>query len=228
MDEFAKSAFVTSISDSPGENRLDATTQSATQFALSPRNHIWRKQAFTAKRTDSLIERAHGIKATPANRQTRNLDQWLAPDAAVGGEQHGEKTLGDFYRGPVNPTSIRLAFFRPGGRCLGTTRSKSNSRARHCIVGPASPNSVLTTAEDGLRVARARAGCLRDRLLAPVYWRSPALGNVPCGRGVRNHRFFNFLRKPVLHRHKQQPIIPAKTIRATHRLQQKNRQHILL
>ena len=74
--------------------------------------------------------------------QPRDIQQGQATDAAIGGEQNGEEALS----GTAEPRAA-------GGRSFGSNTGPSYSQS-----GLASPDSVLTTAEDGLLGTARRKG----------------------------------------------------------------------
>ena len=82
----------------------------------------------------------HPREAVVAHGKARNLDQRRGADATVGGKQNGKKTLGGSVR-PGEGEAVTRTWRGIKGLCLGST-------------GLASPDSVLTTAEDGLPCAR--------------------------------------------------------------------------
>jgi hypothetical protein len=97
-----------------------------------------------------------------ANRKTRNPDEWCAADTAIRGKQDGEETFGDL----AGPDSFDPTSADPTRIAGGLTACGSNRRACHSSFGLASPNSVPTTAEDGLRVARRVVAWAGDLAIA--------------------------------------------------------------
>ncbi len=73
------------------------------------------------------------VQAMRAHRQPRDIQQGLAADAAIGRKENAEETLGDW----TGPSS--------GGQNL-----RNNGMPYYSNTGMARPDSVLTTAEDGL------------------------------------------------------------------------------
>jgi hypothetical protein len=74
-------------------------------------------------------------QAVWAHWQTGNVQERKSANAAIGGKENGEETLG----GASNPSR------RKRRRVFG-----NNRRPIYCGCGLVSPDSVLTTAEDGL------------------------------------------------------------------------------
>ena len=87
-----------------------------------------------------FITRLELVPLTP--RQQTVVYRRLATDAAIGGKENGKKLLG---KPDINSARPR-----------GSVR-RSNRRPCRCGCGLDSPNSVSTTAEDGLRDPRKNA-----------------------------------------------------------------------
>ena len=76
-----------------------------------------------------------------ANRETRNLYERRTADSTIGRKEDRKEALRNLYRNPAHPGSL----------VRGSNRSPC-----HCGFGLDSPNSVSTTAEDGLRVSHEK------------------------------------------------------------------------
>ncbi|MGA9388805.1 MAG: hypothetical protein WBV69_00030 [Candidatus Sulfotelmatobacter sp.] len=112
-----------------------------------------RKQAFPTNGAYACANRPHGVQAFLADGKSRNSNQRLATNAAVGGKKNREKA----------PGKIRGNSPRPGWNGVQSNRGPSG-----CGFGLHSPNSVSTTAEDGLRDRRKNRRLAR-RLLVSQY-----------------------------------------------------------
>ncbi len=99
-----------------------------------------------------------GVKALLADGKPGNLYQRLAAYAAIGRKQIGEKTFSNLNRNSTGPSFVKPGFVKPGFAKPGSTACGSNRRPCHCGFGLDSPNSVSTTAEDGLRDAHEKWG----------------------------------------------------------------------
>jgi hypothetical protein len=149
MNQLAESPFIAAVRDGPGEGQLDAATNRADQRLAGLGASISREHALAANGADLATQGQHVFDAALAHGKPGNPDQRRAAKAAVGGKKHREETLGSA-AGPRESD---------GGR-----RLRNNTRPGHCKTGLASPDSVLTTAEDGL-LARPLAG-----FVARSYW----------------------------------------------------------
>src|ERR1039458_9538022 len=152
MNQFAQPAFIAAISRCAREGWFDAAAKPASRLTLRIGQRVGRKQPLAADCADSARDGEHGVEAFLANRETRNLHQRSAADAAIGRKQDGEETFSNL----ADPTPTDR---RP-------VTAGSNRRACHCSFGLASPNSVPTTAEDGLRVARRNLAWAGDFAIA--------------------------------------------------------------
>ena len=99
------------------------------------RKSMRRKHTFAANRAQPAMHRKDLVQTLGANWKPGDVDERGGADAAIGGEKNGEKTLS--------------SAASPGGSPL-----RNNRRPSHCNTGP---DSVLTTAEDGLLARRAEA-----------------------------------------------------------------------
>jgi hypothetical protein len=138
------------------------------RFQRWARDQFWVIELASAK-----LGAVEGVKALLAEGKPGNLYQRLAAYAAIGGKQIGEKTFSNLNRnstGPrfvkpgfvkpgfVKPGFVKPGFVKPGFVKPGSTACGSNRRPCHCGFGLDSPNSVSTTAEDGLRDAHEKWG----------------------------------------------------------------------
>jgi hypothetical protein len=162
MNQLSQSAFITAICRRPREGGFYAAAEPASGFARSAGNRVRRKQTLAACCADSARDGEDGIEAFLANGKTRNPDQRCAADAAIRRKQNSEETFCDL----ASPTSFDPTSVNWDAACLDWTASGSNRRACHSSFGLASPNSVLTTAEDGLRVARRDVAWAGDLAIA--------------------------------------------------------------
>jgi hypothetical protein len=99
-----------------------------------------------------------GVKALLADGKPGDLYQRLAAYAAIGGNEIGEKTFSNLNRNSTGPSFVKPGSVKPGFVKPGSTACGSNRRPCHCGFGLDSPNSVSTTAEDGLRDAHEKWG----------------------------------------------------------------------
>ena len=163
MNQFAQPAFIAAIGNGARENRLDAAAQSASRLAVEDQQS--RKGKTAARRKWCRFRPSMGCMASRHSWQTGRREIFTS---AVPQMRQSEG----------NKTAKRLSAIRPGQLSSDPDLigpgidSGSNRRARHCSFGLASPNSVPTTAEDGLRVARKKSSLGRatcDCLLEPQY-----------------------------------------------------------
>src|ERR1700727_713900 len=151
MNQLPQSAIEAAISRRAHKRRFDAPAQSAQRRALTficiLRQRIRRKKTLAANRTHSPPGALHAVETLLADRESWNFNRRLATDAAIGGKENVKKLLG---KPDINSARPR-----------GSVR-RSNRRPCRCGCGLDSPNSVSTTAEDGLRDPRknALARCL--------------------------------------------------------------------
>jgi hypothetical protein len=157
MDQLAQAAIVTTVGHGLNKRLFDAAAKSAAWLASVPERQPSqrRKDAFSTNAADLACDAVHSGEALPTDGQARNLDERIAAKTAVRGKQNRKKTFGNPSGKTSNP---RFRVFR------------SNTRPCHCGFGLVSPNSVSTTAEDGLRDTRKndtrRNGTLARCLLA--------------------------------------------------------------
>src|SRR5580704_11312089 len=146
MNQRPQSAVAAAISRRAHKRRFDAPAQSAQRrahiFILILRQRIRRKKTLAAKRTHSPPDALHAVETLLADRESRNFNHRPATGAAIGGKENGKKILGNLNRNSARPR--------------GLVR-RSNRRPCRCGCGLDSPNSVSTTAEDGLRDPRKNA-----------------------------------------------------------------------
>jgi hypothetical protein len=116
-------------------------------------------------------------QAVETDRKPGDVEQRLAADAAIGRKKNREEALGNAARpdsvdpGAAEPNSSlagRLARNNLRGNNLvrsnlgGNNQPPNNRRPRSCDTGLASPDLVLTTAEDGLLVNPAGTNATRS------------------------------------------------------------------
>src|SRR5579863_887456 len=92
-----------------------------------------RKHTLATNRTQPALHREDQVQALGANWKPGDVDERGGADAAVCGKKNSEKTLSS----AASP---------------GRSPLRNNRRPSHCNTGP---DSVLTTAEDGLLARRA-------------------------------------------------------------------------
>ena len=104
-----------------------------------------REHALAADGADLATDWFDTGDAIEAHRQPGDVQQGLAADSAIGRKQDREETLS----GAANPSSVRLKSSE-----VGRSVPRNNRRPNYCDGGMTSPDSVLTTAEDGLLIIR--------------------------------------------------------------------------
>jgi len=152
VDQFAEPAVVAAISDSARERTFDTAADGAAPLTVGLKIGVRRQHNLAANRADFPLHGSHTIQAIEADGKTRNLKQRLAAYPAIRGKQDTEETAS----GAAGPCGypqrnmvgeIRRKFVRSISR--NKLRKIIWNNRRPCI-GLASPDLVLTTAEDGL------------------------------------------------------------------------------
>ena len=95
MDQFPQAALVAAIGHSPGKHWLNAAAQAAARLTARTRHNIGRKQPLSTNRAKPAGNWQHGRYTLRANGKTRNVDQRLAANTAIGGKQDREETPGN-------------------------------------------------------------------------------------------------------------------------------------
>lgn len=126
VNQVAKPALIAPIGGGLNVGLFKATAQAAANFAAFPGVCVGRNEALAANRALTAGNRPHCIQARCANWKTRNVQERITADPAIGRKQGSEEALGDF------------------------ARSRNNRRPRGYFAELRSPSSVPTTAEDGL------------------------------------------------------------------------------
>src|SRR5439155_17994056 len=125
------------------EGTIDAPANRASPYALRVHIRIGREHALAADGTDLAPHRFDAGETIEADRQPRDIQKRLAANAAVGGKQKREET----FSSAANPS-----WLKPEPSRAGRGVPRNNRRPHYCDDGLTSPDSVLTTAEDGLLI----------------------------------------------------------------------------
>ena len=155
MNELAQAAVITAIRNCAFEGMIDAAADRTSTETVVIAIRVRGENALPANRAHLPTHRMNLCQAVWAYRQAGNVQERKSANAAIGRKKNGEETLG----GASKPSR------RERRRLFG-----NNTRPTFCGCGLVSPDSVLTTAEDGLlnprRVRRGRTRSLQQSIAA--------------------------------------------------------------
>jgi len=122
-----------------------AAANGTSPYSIRVESRKGRKHELAADGADLAMDWFDTGDAIEADRQPGDVQQRLAADSAIGRKQDAEEALS----GAANPSSVKL---KSSG--VGRSVPGNNRRPNYCDSGITSPDSVLTTAEDGLLIKR--------------------------------------------------------------------------
>ena len=132
----------------PGKRTIHAAANRTSTETIVVVLGIGGKDALPGNGTNLSTHRMDAGEAIGTNGQPGNVQEGLGANAAVGRKQNGEETLGNSAKPAwVKPTSVK-----PDSPTGGRSVPQNNRRPQSCDDGLTSPDSVLSTAEDGLLI----------------------------------------------------------------------------
>jgi hypothetical protein len=139
MDEFAQSVVIAAVSQGPMKWMIDTPADGAAAQPILIALEVLGKDALATDRADLPLYGLKTLQALRAYRQPRNVQQRQATQAAIGWKEDAEQACG----GTMDPPSE-----------MGRRVPRNNRRPAYFDGNPASPDSVLATAEDCLLATR--------------------------------------------------------------------------
>jgi hypothetical protein len=141
MNELAQAVVIATVSDGPMKWMINAPANRASAQAVLITLEVCGKHALATDRAHLPLDGLNAFQALRAYRQPRDIQQRQATEAAIGWKEGGEQACG----GAMNPSSE-----------MGPRAPRNNRRPAYFDGNPASPDSVLATAEDCLLATRGQ------------------------------------------------------------------------
>jgi hypothetical protein len=159
VNQFAQAGLVAAVRYGSRKQRFDPAAQSALRRICAPKC-VRREDPLATRKADGTLNGMNRLQAFATNWEPRKIRQRPRADTAIGRKQCREKIRGELAR--ENPQGQAIVL--PAGfgfiqnRAFNRTAAglRNDRRPRTCSCGLVSPNSVLTTAEDGLRISLAK------------------------------------------------------------------------
>lgn len=163
VNEIPQALFIAAIGHRFCERLLHRVAKPAHRGTCYLVKQVRRKHPLAADGTDLAAGRTDRVEAVAADWKTGNVGKELAANAAVGRKQYSEEALG--------------SVSSPGAGLMRNNRSP-------CLWngGLASPDSVLTTAEDGLPYAHTGSKAVRANIHALRTALTKQYSGVPVSR----------------------------------------------
>ena len=213
VNQFAQSALIAAIGHRPIKGTIDAPAhRTSPETIVIPFAH--RTESTRSPQIEQTLPRMGSILARQSGQTgSREIFSRGSPQMRQSEGNRTEKRLSATRSKPTQRTRGR------DQKCL----SRNNRMPCDCNCGLAGPDSVLTTAEDGLLIIPRTespqpiaAMCAATSSIAAM-----AAARQRCGwrRGCTvSGIILRTIRQAVAHRSKNQPVVPPETFSAAHRL----------